>query len=346
MTQDLSPEEVLAEVRGYTGLELSPSEIQLLHEILMVPRNDTAIITHLRKAQHRLGDLQHLPEGENWWDKVHEDMLVADASYVEEPAGTHKAPVAHDRNAVIFWLEHKILPALTGEAAADVTSGKPEKAAQGQSKGAGGPASGKPGESGQGPLADPKKRRALEIYAMDAATAYYRVRGWHVERVNDTKKVLDLRLVHPVSGEVRRVEVKGSSQAASRVEVTKAEVAMSREELCELFVLDKILYQETGPGPNDYTCQGGRRRAGDWYADDKDLEPKTYNYYLANHFGEPDTALANPRLSAMDVVLPPQGRTAHTGYVCDPSWTCGRRSRSQWPGRQLTATGISRPVTP
>lgn len=34
---------------------------------------------------------------------------------------------------------------------------------------------------------------------MDAATAYYRARGWYVERVSDIKKVLDLRLVHPVS---------------------------------------------------------------------------------------------------------------------------------------------------
>lgn len=296
MTQALSPEEALAEVRGYTGLELTLGEIQSLHEILTVPRNDTAIITHLRKAQHRLSDLQHLPEGENWWDKVHEDMLAADYDpYVEEQPGSHKSPVAHDRNAVIFWLEHKILSALTGEAAAGATSGEPEKVAQGQPKGAGDPASGKPGGWGQGPLADPKKRRALESYAMDAAAAYYRARGWHVEPVNDTKKVLDLRLVHPVSGEVRRVEVKGSSQAASHVEVTKAEVARSREEACELFVLDKILYQETGPGPDDYACQGGRRRAGDWCADDKDLEAKIYDYHVGDDFGEPDVSLAGTR---------------------------------------------------
>lgn len=297
MTQALSPEEALTEVKGYTGLELAPGEIQSLHEILMVPRNDTAIVTHLRKAGHPLADLQHLPEGENWWDKVHEDMLVADDPYVEEQPGTHKSPVAHDRNAVIFWLEHKILPALTGEAAAGATSGEPGKAAHGQPKGAADLASGN-AASGQGPLADPKKRRALESYAMDAAAAYYRARGWHVERVHDTKKVLDLCLTHPASGEVRRVEVKGSSQAASHVEVTKAEVARSREEACELFVLDKILYQDAGPGPDDYTCQGGRRRAGDWYADEKDLKPKTYDYYLGDDFGEPDVSLAGARLSA------------------------------------------------
>ena len=299
MTQALSPDEALAEVRGYTGLELAPGEIQSLHETLTVPRNDTAIIAHLRKAGHRLGDVQHLPEGENWWDKVHEDMLVADDyPYVEEQPGTHKSPVAHDRNAVIFWLEHKILPALAGEAAAAATSDELGKLAQSQPNGAEGPVFGKPGGSGQGPLADAKKRRALESYAMDAAAAYYRARGWHVERVSETKKILDLCLVHPVSGEASRVEVKGSSQVASHVEVTKAEVAMSREEACELFVLDKILYQETGPGPDDYACQGGRRRAGGWCADGKDLEPKTYDYHLGDDFGEPDVSLAGTRLSA------------------------------------------------
>jgi hypothetical protein len=246
MTQPLSPEEALAEFRGYTGLELALGEIRSLYEILTVPRKDAAIVTHLRRAGHPLADLQHLPEGENWWDKVYQDMLVADNPYVEEQPGTHKSPVPHDRNAVIFWLVHKILPALTGEAAAGVTSGGPGKAAHGQPTGTADLASGKAG-SGQGPLADPKKRRALESYAMDAAAAYYRARGWHVERVHETKKVLDLLLTHPASGEVRRVEVKGSSQAASHVEVTKAEVDRSRGEACELFVLDKVLYQDTGP---------------------------------------------------------------------------------------------------
>ena len=104
-----------------------------------MPRNDTAIVTHLRKAGHPLADLQHLPESENWWDKVHKDMLVAEDPYVEEQPGTHKSPVAHDRNAVIFWLEHKILPALTGEAATDAMSGEPGKRHMGSRREAAGP---------------------------------------------------------------------------------------------------------------------------------------------------------------------------------------------------------------
>ncbi len=97
---------------------------------------------------------------------------------------------------MIFWLEHKILPALTGAAAAGVASGATRTGTR--QEGTGGPASDGSGGSGQGPLADAKKRRALEQYAMYAATAYYRTRGWDVKRVSDTKKALDLR-TSPVS---------------------------------------------------------------------------------------------------------------------------------------------------
>lgn len=286
MAQVLSPDEALAEARGYTGMNLTSDDLQSLHAILTMPRKDTAIASHLRKAGHQLGGLPHLPEGENWWDKIHEDMLASsDGTYVEEQPGTHKSPVPHDGNAVIFWLENKILPAVAGQAAASAPSPGPQTVVQSQLDEPAALASGKQGPSGQGPLSDAKKRRALEQYAMDAATAYYQARGWEVEHVSDTKKVLDLRLVHPGSGEVRRVEVKGSGQAASHVEVTKAEVAMSRQEPCYLFVLDKIHYQVTGPGPDDYDCWGGRRRAGTWCADDKDLEAKTFDYHLATDFG-------------------------------------------------------------
>jgi hypothetical protein len=122
-----SPEAALAEVRGYTGVELAADEVRSLHGILAVRRRDTQIIGHLRHAGHRLGGLKHLPEGENWWDRVHQDMLVADDDpYVEEPPGTRKQHVAHDRNAVIFWLEHKILPALAGAPAAAGTAARPK----------------------------------------------------------------------------------------------------------------------------------------------------------------------------------------------------------------------------
>jgi hypothetical protein len=208
MKKALSLEEALSEVESYTGLSSSADDIRSLYKILMVPRNDTAILSHLKAAHHLLGDLPHLQDGENWWDKVHTDMLAADDPYIDQPSGSHKNPAPNDRKAVIFWLKRRILPALTGEdAAGGTSSGTPGTGAQDQQQGAGKPASGKAGALGQGPLADAKKRRALENYAMAAATRYYE-KQWVVEDVGHTKKVLDIRLVHPVSGEVLHVEVK------------------------------------------------------------------------------------------------------------------------------------------
>jgi len=122
MSEALSPEAASAEVTAYTGLDLTIDEIRSLDDILTVPRKDTAILSHLRAAHHRLGELPHLPDGENWWDQVRIAMRAAEHDpYLEEQVGTHKAPVAHDRNAVIFWLEHRILPALSHNDSATAT---------------------------------------------------------------------------------------------------------------------------------------------------------------------------------------------------------------------------------
>jgi len=115
MTEPLSPEEALAKVRHYTDMDLAAEEIRSLHAILRgAPQSETQILRYLKKAGHRLGSQQKsLPNGQNWWDKVHGDMVAADDNpYVEEPDGNPQQRVAHDRNAVIFWLETRILPAL------------------------------------------------------------------------------------------------------------------------------------------------------------------------------------------------------------------------------------------
>ena len=51
MRQPLSSEAAIAEVEGYTGLKLTAREIRSLYKILTVPRNDTAILAHLRRAK-------------------------------------------------------------------------------------------------------------------------------------------------------------------------------------------------------------------------------------------------------------------------------------------------------
>lgn len=122
MTDAPSPESALEEIRGYVGRVLSADEVRSLYEVLNVPRLDTAILSHLKAAHHVLGDLPHLPEGENWWDRVHADMLTADPPYIEQLSGSHKNPAPNDRNAVIFWLESRILPALNAAHASGGTT--------------------------------------------------------------------------------------------------------------------------------------------------------------------------------------------------------------------------------
>jgi hypothetical protein len=112
ITDAPSADGVLEQVTGYVGLILSADDVRSLYEVLIAPRLDTAILSHLKAAHHVLGDLPHLPDGENWWEKIHADMLKADPPYIEQLSGSHKNPAPNDRNAVIFWLESLILPAL------------------------------------------------------------------------------------------------------------------------------------------------------------------------------------------------------------------------------------------
>lgn len=121
MTDAPSLDGALQEVTGYVGLVLSADDVRSLYEILTVQRLDTGIRRHLKAAHHVLGELEHLPDGENWWDKVHADMLTADPPYIPQPSGSHKSPAPNDRNAVIFWLESRILPALDADHAAPGT---------------------------------------------------------------------------------------------------------------------------------------------------------------------------------------------------------------------------------
>ena len=54
-------------------------------------------------------------------------MLKADPPYIDQLSGSHKNPAPNDRNAVIFWLESRILPALNTDHAA---RGRPRLAAE------------------------------------------------------------------------------------------------------------------------------------------------------------------------------------------------------------------------
>ncbi len=131
---------------------------------------------------------------------------------------------------------------------------------------------------GAGYIADAVLRRALERHAVAQATAYYFRQGWRVKDVGSTESY-DLLLIDPTGGPDRHVEVKGSSQKASEVELTVAEVKHSRDDTvsCDLFVVDCIEYSPDGLG--GYTVWGGQQRVWpDWQAGDEALSPTRYRY--------------------------------------------------------------------
>jgi HNH endonuclease len=114
MQKPLSLEAALTQVSFYTGLDLDADDIRSLYKVLKVNRKDTAIFKYLKKANHPLGvELDHMPGDKNWWDKVRADIAKADDDpYPEEAPGSSQHHIAHDRNAVIWWLERWILPVL------------------------------------------------------------------------------------------------------------------------------------------------------------------------------------------------------------------------------------------
>lgn len=133
MAEALSPEAARAEVTSYTGQSLTVDQIKSLRKVLAMPRDDSAIHSHLRKHGHPLGAL---PSETRWWLKVHKAMTGAGIHH-DQPPGTHSKPADNQRKAVLAWLELRILPALEGDppasatpidtvgAAAPATDGKP-----------------------------------------------------------------------------------------------------------------------------------------------------------------------------------------------------------------------------
>ncbi|MCC5480838.1 DUF3883 domain-containing protein [Streptomyces barringtoniae] len=77
---------------------------------------------------------------------------------------------------------------------------------------------------GAGYISDPKKRKAVEEHAEQLATAHYELQGWTVEKLG---KPYDLRCTRGT--EERHVEVKGTTGAATSVELTINEVLYARD---------------------------------------------------------------------------------------------------------------------
>ncbi|MER6495395.1 protein NO VEIN domain-containing protein [Streptomyces griseorubiginosus] len=128
---------------------------------------------------------------------------------------------------------------------------------------------------GAGFVSDPKKRKAIELHAEDMAVAHYERDGWTVVRLG---KPYDLHCTR--GGEERRVEVKGTTGAATSVDLTINEVEHARDlqNTVDLYVVSDIKVEVR---TDNYTASGGRvLHLHDWVPAEEDLRPRSFEYRL------------------------------------------------------------------
>lgn len=128
---------------------------------------------------------------------------------------------------------------------------------------------------GAGYISDPKKRKTIEEHAEHLAIAHYEKQGWTVEKLG---KPYDLRCTRGT--EERHVEVKGTTGAATSVELTINEVlhARDKDNTVDLYVVSDIRV-DTHTDP--YTATGGTlSHYTDWEPAEEDLRPRKYEYRL------------------------------------------------------------------
>lgn len=132
----------------------------------------------------------------------------------------------------------------------------------------------------QGWQSNPAARKAVEMHAMSLAAKFFRAKGYTVDAEVHRYHPYDLLCTHRRTGEALRVEVKGTTEAASSVMVTTGEVRSARADdlPTALFVVSEIELRETAKG---WGARGGR--AGwvpRWVPQDRHLEPTAYRYRL------------------------------------------------------------------
>lgn len=130
---------------------------------------------------------------------------------------------------------------------------------------------------GSGYMADALVRTAIEWRAVDAATTWYESEGFDTQYVGNTKPY---DLVGFRGGEELRIEVKGSSGAADRVELTSGEVDNARSTInADLFVLDGVRFERNPDGTVE--AFGGEARVWrNWTPRDAALKVTRYRYAL------------------------------------------------------------------
>jgi hypothetical protein len=134
-----------------------------------------------------------------------------------------------------------------------------------------------PKRPGAGYLADAVVRSAIEWRAVAVAKKWYEDNGFAVQYVGNIKPY---DLLASKNGNVRRVEVKGSSGAASKVELTAGEVQNARAfSPTDLVVVDGVEWVRTADGSVE--ASGGEiRRWADWTPDRGALKVTRFRYEL------------------------------------------------------------------
>jgi hypothetical protein len=134
-----------------------------------------------------------------------------------------------------------------------------------------------PKGDGSGYIADSAVRSAIEWQAVNLATEEYEAQGYKVDYTGSSKPY---DLVVTKKRDVRRVEVKGSSGAASTVELTSGEVGNSRELIpTDLYVVDGIQWTRAADGAV-HASGGNTRWWKDWTTEDSSLTATRYRYVL------------------------------------------------------------------
>lgn len=125
---------------------------------------------------------------------------------------------------------------------------------------------------------DPKKRKAVENYAVALATAHYEAQDWTVEPEGAPYDLCCTR-----DDEYLRVEVKGTTGGAGEVELTVNEVSSARNHPSELFVVSNICAPKKTDQDGEvwYPTSGGEARViRNWQPDDADLSASKYRYRI------------------------------------------------------------------
>lgn len=152
--------------------------------------------------------------------------------------------------------------------------GPPHGAASGTGKSTTGKAA---KSKGSGYIADAVVRSAIEWHAVNHAVGHYDGLGYAVHYTGASSPY---DLVVTKGTDLRRVEVKGSSGAATHVELTKGEVKNSRKPTpTDLYVMDGIRWARDADGVVS-TWGGEARWWQDWMATKASLQATRYRYTL------------------------------------------------------------------